>query len=224
LNILLFGATGMVGDGVLRWLISLSKVERVVASSRKPLTLQHAKLAVVVVEEDMFQLQHTDALRDFDACFFCLGASSVGMSTADYRRLTFDLTISVARQLLPSNPRMVFEYISGEGTSSESRQAWARVKAETEATLLAMGFRDAYALRPGFIQPMRGAASRIRSLRWLYALTAPIYPLLQRWLSGFVTSTDRLAQAMLQLAMEGDTRKVLNTRELNQLIEDGARK
>ena len=212
----------MVGDGVLRWLISSPKVEQVVAVSRKPLAVQDPKLAVVI-EDDMYHLQQADALNDFDACFFCLGASSVGMSAVDYRRLTFDLTIGVARQLLPSNPRMVFEYISGEGTSSESRQAWARVKAETEATLLAMGFRDAYALRPGFIQPMRGAASRLRSLRWLYALTAPIYPLLQGWFRGFVTSTDRLAQAMLYLAIAGDARKILNTRELNQLGEDGVR-
>jgi len=216
LKILLFGATGMVGDGVLRWLISSSKVERVVAVSRKPLAVQHPKL-VVVIEDDMSHLQHSDTLQDFDACFFCLGATSVGMSAADYRRLTFDLTIAVARQLLPSNPRMVFEYISGEGTSRDARQAWARVKAETEAALLAMGFRDAYALRPGFIQPMRGSGSRMRSLRWLYALTAPFYPFLERWFSRFVTSTDRLAEAMLHLAIEGDARKILNTRELNQL-------
>jgi uncharacterized protein YbjT (DUF2867 family) len=208
----------MVGDGVLRWLISSSQVERVVAVSRKPLVVQDAKLAVVI-EDDMYHLQHLDTLKDFDACFFCLGATSVGMSETDYRHLTFDLTTAVARQLLPSNPRMVFEYISGEGTSSDSRQAWARVKAETEAALLAMGFRDAYALRPGFIQPMRGAESRMRSLRWLYALTAPFFPLLEWAFSGFVTSTDRLAQAMLHLAIEGDARKILNTRELNQLVQ-----
>jgi uncharacterized protein YbjT (DUF2867 family) len=188
--------------------------------SRKSLALQHAKLAVVI-EDDMSHLQHADFLKDFDACLFCLGSTSVGMTAADYRRLTFDLTIAVARQLLPSNPRMVFEYISGEGTSSDSRQAWARVKAETEAAILAMGFRDAYALRPGFIQPMRGAESRMRSLRVLYALTAPFYPLLQRCLSRFVTSTDRLAQAMLHLAIDGDARKILNTSELNQIAQKG---
>ncbi len=212
----------MVGDGVLRWLIASSKVERIVAVSRKPLAVRHPKLTDVI-EEDMFHLQHSDTLKDFDACFFCLGATSVGMTAADYRHLTFDLTIAVARQLLPSNPRMVFEYISGEGTGSDSRQAWARVKAETEAGLLTMGFRDAYALRPGFIQPMRGSKSRMRSLRWLYALTTPFYPFLERWLSGFVTSTDRLAQAMLYLAIEGDARKILHTGELNQLAQKEAR-
>ncbi len=126
MNILLFGATGMVGDGVLRWLIAAPEVNRVVAVSRKGLSVQHAKLQTVI-ESDMFRLQNLDALHGFDACFFCPGASSVGMSPEAYRRLTYDLTLAVARQLLPGNPRMVFEYISGEGTDANSRQKWARV-------------------------------------------------------------------------------------------------
>jgi uncharacterized protein YbjT (DUF2867 family) len=158
---LLVGATGMVGDGVLRWLIASPKVSHVVAVSRKPLSVQHSKLETII-EADMFHLKHVGELPDFDACFFCLGASSVGMSPEDHRRLTYDLTVAVARQLLPGNCRMVFEYISGEGTDAKSRQRWAQVKAETETALLTMGFRDAYALRPGFIQPMRGVTSRVR--------------------------------------------------------------
>jgi uncharacterized protein YbjT (DUF2867 family) len=216
MNILLFGATGMVGDGVLRWLIASPKVSRVVAVARKPLSLQHPKLQTVI-EADMFSLQHLDLLREFNACFFCLGASSVGMSAEDYRRLTYDLTLAVARQLLPGNPRMVFEYISGEGTDAKSRQRWAQVKAETETALLSMGFRDAYALRPGFIQPMRGVASRMRSVRWMYALTAPVFPFLQKTFGRWVTSTDLLAAAMLQLACAGSAKKTVNTAELNAL-------
>jgi hypothetical protein len=122
-------------------------VSCVVAVSRKPLAVQHPNLEAVI-GPDMFHLQHVDTLQDSDACFFCLGASSVGMSAEDYRRLTYDLTAAVARQLLPGNPRTVFEYISGEGTDAKSRQRWAQVKAETETALLNMGFRDAYALRP----------------------------------------------------------------------------
>jgi uncharacterized protein YbjT (DUF2867 family) len=218
MNILLFGATGMVGDGVLRWLIDSPKVSRVVAVSRKPLAIQHPRLETVI-EPDMFHLGHVDALRDFDACLFCLGASSVGMSPEDYRRLTYDLTIAVARQLLLRNPRMVFEYISGEGTDANSRQRWAQVKAETEMVLLNMGFRDAYALRPGLIQPMRGVTSRVRSIRRMYALTAPVFPLLRKTLGRWVTSTDLLAAAMLQLAMAGSEKKTLNTADLNKVAE-----
>jgi uncharacterized protein YbjT (DUF2867 family) len=208
----------MVGDGVLRWLIASPRVSRVVAVSRTPISVQHSK-PEPVIEADMFHLKHLGELRDFDACFFCLGASSVGMSPEDYRRLTYDLTVAVARQLLPGNPRMVFEYISGEGTDAKSRQKWAQVKAETETALLNMGFRDAYALRPGFIQPMRGVTSRMRSVRLMYALTAPIYPFLQKRFSRFVTSTDRLAAAMLRLALAGNQKKTLNTRELNAVAE-----
>jgi uncharacterized protein YbjT (DUF2867 family) len=219
MDILLFGATGMVGDGVLRWLLASPKASRVVAVSRKPLSLQHSKLETVI-EADMFHLQHVNALRDFDACFFCLGASSVGMSSEDYRRLTYDLTVAVAAQLLPGNPRMVFEYISGEGTDAKSRQRWAQVKAETETALLTMGFRDAYALRPGFIQPMRGVTSRMRSIRWMYALTAPVFPFLQKTFGRWVTSTDLLAAAMQQLAAEGSAKKTLNTAELNAVARN----
>lgn len=222
MKVLLFGATGMVGDGVLRWLLASPKVESVAAVSRKPLPVQHTKLETVI-EADMFRLQHLDALRDFDACFFCLGASSVGMSAEDYRRLTYDLTLAVALQLRPGNPRMVFEYISGEGTDANSRQSWARVKAETETALLNMGFRDAYAIRPGFIQPMRGVTSRIRSVRWMYALTAPVYPVLQKMFGQWVTSTDLLADAMLQLAITGSGKKALNTCELNKLAARAGR-
>jgi uncharacterized protein YbjT (DUF2867 family) len=221
MNILLFGATGMVGDGVLRWLVASPKVSRVVAVSRRRLSVQHPKLETVI-EADMFDLQHLDALRDFDACFFCLGASSIGMSPEEYRRLTYDLTLAVARQLLSGNPRMVFEYISGEGTDANSRQRWAGVKAETETALLNMGFRDAYALRPGFIQPMRGVTSRLRSVRWFYVVTTPVYPLLQMAFGRWVTSTDLLAEAMLQLAMVGSEKKTLNTGELNTLAAKAA--
>jgi uncharacterized protein YbjT (DUF2867 family) len=219
MDILLFGATGMVGDGVLRWLIASPKVSRVVAVSRKAVSLQHSKLETVI-EADIFHLKHLGELRDFDACFFCLGASSVGMSPEDYRRLTYDLTVAVAHHLLPGNPRMVFEYISGEGTDAKSRQRWAQVKAETETALLNMGFHDAYALRPGFIQPMRGVTSRIRSVRWMYALTAPVFPFLQKTFGRWVTSTDLLATAMLQLAAEGNAKKTLNTAELNALARN----
>jgi uncharacterized protein YbjT (DUF2867 family) len=223
MNIVLFGATGMVGDGVLRWLIASPKVSRVVGVSRRALSVQSPKLETVI-EPDMFHLQRLNALRDFDACLFCLGVSSVGISAEEYRKLTYDLTLAVARQLLPGNPGMVFEYISGEGTDANSRQNWSRIKAETETALSKMGFRDVYALRPGLIQPMRGAKSPLRSLRWLYALTALVYPFLQKTLGRWVTSTDLLAAAMLQLATAGNEKKVVNTAELNEVAGQADRR
>jgi uncharacterized protein YbjT (DUF2867 family) len=216
MRILLFGATGLVGDGVLRRLIASSCVDQIVAVSRKPLQLQHAKLHSVI-EGDMFHLQQVDALQGFDACFFCLGASSVGMPEAEYRRLTLDLTLAVARQLSPGNPHMVFEFISGAGAGPKARQMWRRVKGETEAALFAMGLHDVYDLQPGFIQPMRGSTTRHRSLRWLYALTEPFYPFLEEHFGRAVTSADLLAEAMLRLASRGSSKKTLTNAELNHL-------
>lgn len=216
MKILLFGATGLVGDGVLRWLLTSPSVDHVVAASRRQLTIRHAKLDVVL-EKDMFHLQNIDRLKGFDVCFFCLGASSVGMSEAEYRHLTLDLTLAVVRQLSPGNPQMVFEFISGAGAGRSARQMWRRVKGETEEALLAMGLHDVYALQPAFIQPMRGSTTRRRSLRWIYVLTAAIYPFLQKRFDRVVTSTDLLAKAMLQLAITGNIKKVLTNSELNQL-------
>jgi uncharacterized protein YbjT (DUF2867 family) len=216
MRILLFGATGMVGDGVLRWLITSPSVDQVVAVSRKPLQVRHAKLDTVI-EGDMFHLQLTGKLRGFDACFFCLGASSVGLNEAEYRKLTLDLTLAVARQLSPGNPKMVFEFISGAGAGPNARQMWRRVKGETEEALFAMGLHDVYALQPGFIQPLRGSTTRHRSARWIYALTAAFYPFLQKRFDRVVTSTDLLAKAMLQLATTGSDQKTLRNGDLNQL-------
>jgi uncharacterized protein YbjT (DUF2867 family) len=216
MKILLFGTTGMVGDGVLRWLLDSPRVDHIVSVTRRPLSVRHPKLEAIV-EADMFHLEHAETLRGFDACFFCLGVSSIGMSADAYRRLTYDLTLAVARQLLGGNPRMVFEYISGEGTSPNSRQNWARVKAETETAVFSLGFRDAYALRPGFIQPIRGSTSRDRWTRWLYTLTAPVYPFLQNHVARWVTSTDLLAAAMLELAISGSSDKTLNTKQINSV-------
>lgn len=219
MRVLLFGASGMVGEGVLRWLLQDASIAEVVSVGRSPIAVTHPKLRSVV-EPDLFHLSDPSTLANFDACFFCLGVSSVGMSESTYRRVTQDLTLAIAHQLLPQNPQMVFEYISGDGTKANSGQMWARVKAETEQKLLATGFRDAYMLRPGFIQPMRGVTSRIKWMRWLYAACAPLYPLLQRVMPGVVTSTDRLAAAMVQLARKGWGVDILSPSEINQVFRE----
>ncbi len=216
MKILIFGATGMVGEGVLRWLITSPAVNNVVAVSRKPLAVQHAKIEVVI-ESDLFHLRTAGTLNGFDACFFCLGPSSIGMSEAEYYHQTHDLTLAIGRQLLVGNPDMVFEYISGGRADLNSRQMWCRVKAQTEDAVLKIGFRNAYALRPGFIQPMRGASSRHRVARWIYTATDALHPLLQKRFNRAVTSTDLLARAMLQLALAGNPQKILSNRELNEL-------
>jgi uncharacterized protein YbjT (DUF2867 family) len=162
MKILLFGASGMIGQGVLRECLRDPTVERVLAVVRAPLGQSHEKLQEVV-HADLADLAPIgDALAGYDACLDCLGVSSAGMSEADYRRVTYDLTLAIAREVLARNPEITFQYVSGAGTdgSAAGRSMWARVKGETENALLAMPFKASYMLRPGAIQPRHGITSR----------------------------------------------------------------
>ena len=194
MNILLFGATGMVGDGVLRWLVTAPEVTRIARKfSRRPLAFQHVKVETIV-ELDMFHLRHLYlrcARHGSSTLASSVRARLQSEATPEvYRNLTFDLTLAVAGQLLPRNPGMVFEYISGEGTDRQSHRGWSRVKAETEDAILAAGFRDAYAApRPGFIQPMRGAVSREKWARRFYSVTAPFYPVIRALFGKILSPT-----------------------------------
>jgi uncharacterized protein YbjT (DUF2867 family) len=167
LKILLFGATGMVGAGALLECLADPRVESVLSISRSPTGRTHPKLREVM-RADFFT--YDDLRADFaaaDACFFCLGVSSVGMSEADYTRLTYDLTLAAARAMVAVNPRLTFCYVSGVGTDSseEGRTMWARVKGRTENALLALPFTAAFMFRPGFIQPVNGVRSKTRWYR-----------------------------------------------------------
>ena len=165
-----------------------------------------------------------DELSGFDACFFCLGVSSVGMSEADYRRITYDLTLAVARVLAPVNPGLRFVYVSGAGTDSteRGRSMWARVKGATENALLAMPMR-ATMVRPGFILPMYGVRSNTGWYRAMYAVLAPAYPVLRRLFPGAVTSTDELGRAMVHIGRYGSPKPILTSRDLNRLAVDADR-
>ena len=164
---ILFGGTGMVGQGVLLECERDADVEEVLAVGRSPLANPGPKVWEIAVS-DLYDLSDLeDELTGFDACFFCLGTSSAGMSEAEYRRVTYELTMSVARTLLRLNPGMVFEYVSGAGTdsSAKGRVMWARVKGQTENELLALGFKGAYMFRPGGIVPMDGIRSKTKVYR-----------------------------------------------------------
>jgi uncharacterized protein YbjT (DUF2867 family) len=158
-------------------------------------------------------------LAGFDACFFCLGVTSAGLSEERYTRLTYDLTLAVARTLARLNPGMTFVYVSGAGTDSSERGRimWARVKGRTENALLALPFKAAYMFRPGYIQPLEGIQSRTRWYRVLYAVVAPLYPVLKRLFPGGVTTTAQMGRAMLAVARKGFARPVLETRDINRL-------
>ncbi|MEU4352166.1 epimerase [Streptomyces sp. NPDC023838] len=219
MKVILFGATGMVGQGVLRECLRDDRVESVLAVGRTPLGVEHAKLRELVHPDlaALMNLPGTKAqLTGYDACFFCLGVSSAGMSEAAYRRITHDLTLAVARPLATWNPGSTFVYVSGQGTDSteHGRVKWARIKGRTENDLLALDL-DAYMFRPGYIQPLHGITSKTRLYRAAYVVTTPLYPLLRRLAPNHVTTTEQLGRAMIAVAVEGARVHVLEARDIN---------
>lgn len=225
MKVLLFGATGMVGQGALRECLLAPDVESVLAVGRTPSGRSHPKLSELVVADLHDVTPHEAALTGFDACLFCLGVSAAGLDEAAYRRVTHDLTLSVAGHLARWNPGMIFVYVSGVGTDSSERgrAMWARVKGETENALLRLPFRAAHMFRPAYIQPVHGAASRTRWLRRLNALATPLFPVLDRLAPRWVTTTERLGLAMLEAARGRVTRPVLEPGDIDALWRTPAR-
>jgi uncharacterized protein YbjT (DUF2867 family) len=217
IKVLLFGASGMVGAGVLRECLADPQVERVVSVGRTASALHSAKLEEVVHADLSNYDSMESALSNFDACFFCLGVSSANLSEEAYARVTYDFTLAAAKTLVRLNPRMTFVYVSGAGTDSSGtgRIMWARVKGRTENALLALPFAAAYMLRPGIIQPLYGIKSKTRSYRMFYSLSALLLPLLRALFPNHVLSTTQMGLAMLQLAKHGYAKRILETRDIN---------
>src|SRR5882762_5511121 len=176
MRVLLFGATGMVGQGVLRECLLHSSVNEVIAIGRNAIPQQSPKLRQIV-RSDLFDLSDLDTeLAAIDACFFCLGVSSVGMTEAEYRRITLELTTVTAQRLAGLNPGLIFIYVSGAGTDSSERgrSMWARIKGKTETTLLRLPIKAAYMFRPGVIVPLHGIRSKTPVYRWFYIALTPL--------------------------------------------------
>ncbi len=215
MRVIILGATGMVGQGVLRECLLDADIEEILVIGRTVTGRVHPKLREIV-RDDLSDLSTVEGqLAGYDACFFCLGVSSAGMSEEAYRRVTYDLTVSVARTLAGLNPGLRFLYVSGQGTDSteRGRMMWARVKGQTENALLAMPF-EAYMLRPGYIQPMHGVRSKTMLYRMIYAVAAPIYPLIRALLPRYATTTDHIGRAMITIARTGAPKRVLETRDI----------
>lgn len=220
MRVLLFGASGMVGQGVLRECLAAPDVEEVVCVLRKPLGQTHDKL-VELVHEDVADLAGLGRqLESFDACFFPLGVSSAGMKEDKYRELTYDLTLSVARQLHAANSQMTFVYVSGVGTDSTEtgRTMWARVKGKTENDVMAL-FANGYAFRPGVIQPLDGIQSRTAMYNRLYVVLRPFVYLAGKVAPDSMLTTRSLGQAMLSVARHGHAKRVLEPKDINDAAD-----
>lgn len=217
MTLLLFGGTGMIGHGALNAALGDDRVSRVVSVGRRPTGRRHPKLEEVV-HDDMTHLGPlADRLAGADACLFCLGVSAAGMSEADYRRVTYDLTLSVANELADRNPAMTFVYVSGAGSNTDGRQMWAQVKGETEDALADLPFAAVYNARPGVIQPVGGATSRTALYRAVYAVMAPLMPLLRRAFPRSLLDTDQLGRALVEAGAAGAPHLVLEVHDLQAL-------
>jgi uncharacterized protein YbjT (DUF2867 family) len=219
MKVILFGATGMVGQGCLRECLLDGGVESVLAVGRSSSGQRHAKLREIVHDNFLDFSRIETELAGFDACFFCLGVSSVGMSEERYRHLTYDITLAAAKTLSKLNPQMVFVYVTGRGTDSteQGRLAWARVKGKTENDLLKLPFKAAYMFRPAGIQPLHGVRSKTAWVQAIYVVTAPLLSLLNRTSPQFMTTTEQVGRAMIKVARDGFPRPVLESEDINRL-------
>jgi uncharacterized protein YbjT (DUF2867 family) len=219
MNVVLFGATGMIGQGVLRECLLASDVNRVLAIGRSASAVQNAKLQEIVRADLWNYAPVEEQLRGFDACFFCLGVTSAGMSEADYSRVTYGITVAAAEMLCRVNPDMTFVFVSGAGADSteQGRLMWARVKGKAENAILRMPFKGSYVFRPGVVLPMHGERSRTTAYRVLYAITKPLLPLLKRLMPGQIVTTEQFGRAMLIVARQGAPKRVLESADINAL-------
>jgi uncharacterized protein YbjT (DUF2867 family) len=219
MKVILFGATGMVGQGVLHECLLDADVESVLVIGRSSTGQRHAKLREILHDNFLDFSAIESELRGYDACFFCLGVSSIGMNEERYRHLTYDITMAAATMLAKLNPGMVFIYVTGRGTDStgHGRLMWARIKGKTENDLLKLPFKAAYMFRPAGIQPLHGVRSKTAWVQAIYVVTSPLLSLLNRTSPKFMTTTEQVGRAMIKVARDGFPRPVLESEDINRV-------
>jgi uncharacterized protein YbjT (DUF2867 family) len=219
MKVILFGATGMVGQGVLRECLLDRDIESVLVVGRSSVGQLHAKLREIIHDNFVDYSAIESELTGYDACFFCLGISSLGMSEARYRHLTYDITLAAATALSRLNPGMVFTYVTGQGTDSteRGRVMWARIKGKTENDLLKLPFKAAYMFRPAAIQPLHGVRSKTAWVQAIYVIAAPIFSYLRRIAPRYVTTSEQLGRAMIKVARDGYPKPVLENEDINRV-------
>ncbi|SDT79118.1 NAD-dependent epimerase/dehydratase family protein [Actinoplanes derwentensis] len=214
MRVIVFGASGMVGQGVLRECLLAPDVTEVLVVTRSATGIHHRRLREVTLADFADLTGIEGELSGWDACFYCLGVSSVGMDEAAYTRISYDFPMAAAHALAPRNPDLTFVYVSGEGTDANSRLMWAKVKARTEREILEL-FRNGFAFRPGFIQPTHGVRSKTRWYNAAYTVTAPLIPLVRRIAPRYVITTAEIGRAMLRAARGGYPQRIVTTADMH---------
>jgi hypothetical protein len=211
----------MVGKGVLLECLDSPDVEAVLVINRQPLGMQHPKLTEII-HKDFYDLSGIrQELQGYNACFFCLGISSVGLSDTAYEKITYTLTMHFATTLLALNPDMTFCYVSGTGTASDeqSRLAWANIKGKTENAIRALPFKASYMFRPGVIQPLRGVKAKSGLVNFLYLALSPVLYLLKTLSPSTITTSVRIGQAMINAVLNGYAKPILENGDINALAK-----
>jgi uncharacterized protein YbjT (DUF2867 family) len=218
MKIILFGGSGMVGQGVLRECLVDPDVKEVLSVGRSPLGVQHPKLRELVHKDFTDYSAIESQLAGYDACFFCLGVSSIGMEEERYRHLTYDITMAAATTLARLNPGMVLTYVTGRGTDSteQGKLMWARVKGKTENDLLKLPFKAAYMFRPPGIQPLHGVRSKTGWINAIYTVTAPLLSWLVRVAPNHMTTSERMGRAMISVVRNGYPSPILESADINR--------
>jgi hypothetical protein len=218
---ILFGSTGMIGQGVLLECLKDENVDSVLVINRQSCNITNPKLKEII-HKDLFELSGLiPEMTGYNACFFCLGVSSAGLKEKEYHKITYDLTFYVAKTLVELNKEMTFCYISGAGTDSseKGKTMWARVKGKTENALLSLPFKKAYMFRPGFIQPMNGIKSKTKLYNTLYAIFSPLYFVLKHF-DNIVTNTETFGKAMILTTLRGYEKSILENKDINKIVRE----
>jgi len=214
MNILITGATGMVGEGVLLACIGNPSITKITMINRRHFPLQNPKLKELLVDDFMNLENYSSELQDFDACFFCAGISSIGLKEPEYTHITYDITLNVAKVLADLNPKMVFTYVSGALTDSseKGKSMWARVKGKTENDLMKLPFKGVYNFRPGFMKPVAGQTN----VKWFFKPVIWIFPIL---LPSQTLTLNQVAQAMINAVQKGFSKHVLEIKDIKELAK-----
>ena len=222
INAIIFGATGMVGEGVLHESLNHADVESVLVIGRKSCTVKHQKLKELIHAEFLDYSTIEEHLKGYNACYFCLGVSSIGKNEKEYTRITYDYTMSAAGTLSRLNPGMTFCYVSGAGTDSTEKGGvmWARVKGKTENDLTKLPFKKAYAFRPGFIKPIKGLKNAYK----LSTLLGLIYPVLKALFAKYVCTLHDLGLAMISVTLTGYPHRIIENKDIALLAKTASTK
>jgi len=215
-RVIITGATGMVGKGVLLECLDHNSINEVLVLGRSPLNIKHPKLKELIHADFTDFTIISNQLSGYDACFFCLGISAAGMKEDEYKRVTYDFTLSLAKTLYKINPEMTFTYVSGEGTDSTEKGSsmWARVKGKTENDLLKLGFKQAFMFRPGAIIPLRGIKSKTKGYQFMYDYFMWMVKLIKFIAPNSVINTTQVGLAMINSMLKGYNKNILHAKDI----------